>query len=213
MLRHLACVLLVVSLPALAQVAGNPPAPSTPESGQARAYAAIRTAWLIPPKDARAVSERPGMTLQRFAVLGMISHYSGKTIQQVLAQKQKQGTWEAVVRGFGGDLSALVFKGNDRYPLTLSSGGTDEGGRGAVERRVGLLAQILTLERLTGDGPGAVLQKLQAGRSFQALLDPPQPRQRKPPAERRGRPRGGRRGPGGLGNRMGSPESHGDIGS
>lgn len=212
MFRFLACALLVVSLPALAQVAGNPPAPATPASQQARAYAAIRTAWLVPPKDAQTVSGQPGMTLRKFAVLGMISHYSGKTIQQVLAQKQKRGTWSAVVRGLGGDLADLVFKGNARYPLTLSAGGADERGAGAAERRVGLLAQILTIERLTGDGPVAILQKLKEEQSFESLLAPARPLQRRPPAERRGRRRGGHRGPGGLGDRMGPPENHGNIG-
>lgn len=212
MLRYLVCALFAVSLPVLAQVAGSGPGAATPASEQSRAYAAVRTVWLIPPKDATAASHLSDMTVERFAVLAMIAHYSGKTIQQVQAQKEKEKTWTAVVRNLGGDLSDLVFKGSDRYPMTLSLGGGVEGSSAAVERRVRLLAQVLTLERLTGDGPGAILQKLKAGRSFQSLLAPAQPRQVRPPAGRRGQHRGGRRGPGGLGDRMGPPESHGDIG-
>lgn len=215
MLRYLVCALFAVSLLVLAQVAGNGPGVETSATELSRAYAAVRTAWLIPPKDAQAASRVPDMTVGRFAVLAMIAHYSGKTIQQIRAQKEKDGTWAAVVNSIGGDLSEIVFKGSDRYPMTLSLGGGVEGGPGAVERRVGLLAQILTLERLTGDGPGAILQKLVAGRSFRSLLTPTQPQPARPPAGRRDRRRGGRRGPGGpggLGDRTGPPESHGDIG-
>ncbi len=214
MLRYLLCALFAVSLPALAQVAGSGPVAGTPATEQSRAYAAVRTAWLIPAKDAQAAARLPDMTVERFAVLAMIAHYSGEPIQQIQTQKEKAGSWAAVVRQAGGDLSDLVFKGSDRYPMTLSLGGGVEGGPGAVERRVGLLSQILTLERLTGDGPGAIFQKLKAGQSFLSLLAPaPQRQQRpRPPAGRRDRGRGGRRGPGGLGDRMGPPESHGDIG-
>jgi hypothetical protein len=214
MLRFLASIAILISIPALGGVAGSPPAPSSnPQSGLTPAFAAIRSAWFVPRKEAVSAANRPGMTLEEFAILGMVRHYSGEPLEEILASKKGPRTWAAVIRDMGGELSELVFRGNARYPMTMTLAKPGDAEPASVERRISLLAQVLTLERLKGDGPEAILQSLRSGQSFESMLVPPKPAPRRQPRERPRHLRGrGQGGPGGLG-RAGNTGNHGEIGS
>lgn len=214
MFRFVASIAILLSIPALGGVAGSPPAPSSnPQSGLTPAFAAVRSAWFVPRKEAVPAASKPGMTLEEFAILGMVRHYSGKSLEEILASKKDSGTWAAVIRDMGGELADLVFRGNTRYPMTMTLSKSGDGEPASVERRISLLAQVLTLERLKGDGPEAILQRLRSGQTFESMMVPPKPAPRRQPRERPRHPGGrGQSGPGGLG-RAGNPGNHGEIGS
>lgn len=183
---------LLVSAGLSAQVAGSPgpvPAGSAPSS----ALEAVRAAWLIPKEEAEALLASAPLSAADFAVAAMIRHQEGLSLAAVAESKKRLGTWTAVVSQAEGPLRHTVFKGNARYPLQ-SPPPPDGAAPSNCDERIVELAEVMTLERLTGRSP-AVLVKELGGKPFDALLAQARPGTQSPP---KGAPGGNNRRRGGA---------------
>ncbi len=206
----IASVLVCTGLLARAQE----PAPPPPETAPVPpAVAAVRQAWLVPEGELSRLMQAPGFSLDDFAVAAMVSHAAGTPVADAEARKSKLGSWAEVLRAQGGYLADLVFKGSPRYHLDPLPQKKD-GDPSASEARILALARVMTLERLTGKGPGVILQEFQTGKTFEDLLNaasqPETPPKRSKPE---GQPRGRHgQGPPGMGTQAPGPGGHGQVG-
>jgi hypothetical protein len=173
-------------------------------------FAAVRAAWNAPEKEALAIAALPRMTLEEFTVLCVVGHDSHQSLQGLEALRQSGKSWSQVIKDLKGSLLNLVVQGSIRYQLKARE--LDKmGGDPEAEADILRLAQVMTLERLTGKGPAAILRELDEGRDYARLLSPNAGRGNSPtapPADRRGRRNGW---PPGLGDPGTPPASSGFV--
>ena len=189
---------LALGIPAglSAQMAGSS-GPPTARSAPLAALEAVRAAWLVPEEEAEPLLASAPLSAAEFAVAAMIRHQEGVSLAAVAESKKKLGTWTAVVNQSQGTLRDTVFKGNARYPLE-SPPPPDGAAPSNCDERIVELAEVMTLERLTGRSP-AVLVKDLGGRPFEALLAQARPG---------GAPGAPKSVPGGTRRRGGAPGAH-----
>ena len=192
-------LLLLAAVPAWPQAEPLPPSPSAPAPVQqplAPPFEAVRRAWFVPETEARAFLADFHPSLVEFALAAALRHETGKPLQEIRTEERAAGSWPTLVRTLGGSFAALVFQGGARYGLDPLPAAADSAQVSAAEERIRLLAQVMTLERLTGDGPMAIRRELDSGSSFESLLLKNQPRTeerpRRSPPEREEGPRRGR---------------------
>jgi hypothetical protein len=185
------------------------PRPTAPD-GLAPPFAAVRAAWNVPEDQALALVAMPGMTLEEFTLLAVVSHDSRKSPQDLETLRRSGKSWFQVIRDLKGTLWTLIAQGSERYPLKPAEI-PQAGDNPEMEADILELAQVMTLERLTGRGPAAILRELDAGRDYAQLLSPNSEKRDSPTAPSRGR-RDQRNGwPPGLGDPGAPPASSGII--
>ncbi|MGC8724649.1 MAG: hypothetical protein ACP5VF_12380 [Acidobacteriota bacterium] len=177
-------LILLVAVPAWPQASPPAPPPSAPAPVQqplAPSFEAVRRAWFVPETDARAFFAEFHPSLVEFALAAELRHETGRPLQELEAEERAAGGWPAFLRKVGGSLAALLFQGGARYGLQPLPAAADAVQAPAAEERLRLLAQVMTLERLTGDGPMAIRRELDSGSSFESLLQKNQPQTQESP--------------------------------
>ncbi|MGA9751862.1 MAG: hypothetical protein WBS54_08745 [Acidobacteriota bacterium] len=164
---------LLAAVPAWPQ--HGPPAPPAPSAAQAQvplgpSFEAVRRAWFVPEMEARAFCSEFHPALVGFALAAELRHETGKSLQEIRTEERAAGGWTALIRRLGGSFAALVFQGSARYGLEPLPAADASVKAPAAEERIRLLAQVMTLERLTGDGPMAIRREMDSGSSFESLL-------------------------------------------
>ena len=154
---------------------GPPAVPPASSSAQVRlplgpSFEAVRRAWFVPETEARAFFSEFHPSLVEFALAAELRHETGRPLQEIRTEERAAGSWTALIRRLGGSFAALVFQGGARYGLEPLPAAADSVHSPAAEERIRLLAQVMTLERLTGDGPMAIRRKMDSGSSFESLL-------------------------------------------
>jgi hypothetical protein len=144
---------------------------STAPDRLAPPFAAVRAAWNVPEDQALALVAMPGMTLEEFTVLAVVGHDSRKSPQDLENLRRSGKNWYQVIEDLNGPFWSLVVHGSKRYQLKAMEP-AKTGDHPATEADILRLAQVMTLERLTGRGPAAILRELDAGRDYAQLLSP-----------------------------------------
>ena len=165
---------------------GPPAAPPVSSSAQVNlplgpSFEAVRRAWFVPETEARAFFSEFHPSLVDFALAAELRHETGKPLQEIRTEERAAGSWTALIRRLGGSFAALLFQGGARYGLEPLPAAADAVKAPAAEERLRLLAQVMTLERLTGDGPMAIRRELDSGSSFESLLLKNQPQTQESP--------------------------------
>ncbi len=148
----------------------------------------------------------------------MVSHDTGKPVGETEKWRIQLGSWTEVIRTRGQYLKDIVFKGSARYNLEALPEFPSKEGLARCEARIAALAQVMTLERLTGKAPAVIARDMQAGKAFEDLLiaampanpaTAPAKRQQDGPPKDRHREKG----PPGMGFDEPTPGGHGHVGS
>jgi len=141
--------------------------------GSDRLYMRVRGVWRVPEEEAVALlrESSPRPPLEEFAVLAMVRRYSGLPLQEVRALRARQKSWTEVAQKVGGGLADLVFRGDARHPLSWADGEPGQSPPPPSDDRVFDLARVMTLERLTGLNPASIRRDLEAGESFESLIE------------------------------------------
>ena len=150
------------------------------------------------------------MTLQEFTVLCVVAHDSGRSLNELSALRRSGKSWSQVIKDLKGPLWDILLHGSARYrlkPVEPPEAGPE------TEQEILRLAQVMTLERLTGRGPAAIQRELDEGRDYAQLLAPNEGKSQPasvPSHNRHGRGKGW---PPGLGDPGTPPASSGIIDS
>jgi len=185
---------------------GPPSGASGEPQAQERLYMRVRGVWRIPEEEAQALlresPQRP--PLEEFSAMAMARRYSGRTLQEVRALRAAQESWAGVAREIGGPLEDLLFRGDARHPRVMADGTLGQSPAPPSDEEVVELAQVMTLERLTGLNPAAIRRDLNAGRAFESLLESVA-QQSSPSRPQEGKPGPAGGSPGGAGGSGGPP--------
>lgn len=130
----------------------------------------VRSAWLVPEDEVQSIPGEQQVSLEEFALLGMLHSFSGKSLREIAELRGEKKSWTATAAALGEKVSGAVESGNREVGSSSSASDQAAEAKAASDDRLLLLAQVLTLERLTGKTAKTVLRELQSGQSFESLL-------------------------------------------
>lgn len=155
--RAVLTLFLIAPLLASAQVAVSE------RSRDEVAFLAVARAWFLPPETAKAALEWAGSRPADLAVAAFLARHGGLAPAESWALKVSLRTWDAAARKAGVPVDDLLKGYRERFDektrASLAPAGED----------LVVLAELETLERLTGKGPPTVARGLAAA-GFDALL-------------------------------------------
>jgi len=160
--RRLGSALALVSLAILMPLLGQEPTPPRTDA-EPPAFRAVAKAWSLPPETVEASLGWAGATPADLAVAAFLARHGGPPVTQSWSLKVSLRTWDAAARKAGVPVDDFLKDYRERFDektrASLASAGED----------LVVMAEVETLERLTGKGPPTVARGL-ATAGFDALL-------------------------------------------
>lgn len=154
----LALVFLAACLPLPSQVEQ-----ATRTDSESQAFRAVARAWSLPPEMVEAALGWAGARSADLAVAAFLSRNGGPPPNECWSLKLSLHTWDAAARKAGVPVDALLKEFRERIneQTRASLGGEGE--------ELVVMAELRTMERLTGKGSQAIASEL-AAKGFEALL-------------------------------------------
>ena len=160
--RRLGSALALVSLAILLPLLGQEPTPPRTDAVPP-AFRTVARAWSLPPETVEAALGWAGARAADLAVAAFLSRNGGPPPTESWSLKLSLHTWDATARKAGVPVDALLkgFRERINEQTRASLGGEGE--------ELVVMAELQTLERLTGKGSQAIAAEL-AAKGFDALL-------------------------------------------
>lgn len=148
----------VVALSVLGQAASDLNSPK-----EVAAFRAVARAWSLPPETMEAALGGAGARPADLAVAAFLSRNGGPALAESWALKVSLRTWDAAARKAGVPMDDLLKSFRERINEQTRASLGSEG------EELVVMAELQTLERLTGKGSQAIAAEL-AAKGFEACL-------------------------------------------